>query len=159
MHALAGFLGLRSEQADSGGRVAVPGTADGGDLVITADGYRAQSSRFTGKEFLGSDTLRVQLVPLFDPNAPGGRLTVIVRDAANDSLIAGANVIVIGTRIGAMTGSDGSAELPDVPAREVTILVMAPGGSKEVWPVPIRSGGADTTFVKLRRKLEIINWD
>jgi TonB-dependent receptor len=70
----------------------------------------------------------------------GGTLVGSVLDANSGKYLEGAEVVVQGTELRAVTERDGSFTLPNVPAGLVTVVVSYPGMDPKTFPVTISAG-------------------
>ena len=78
-----------------------------------------------------------------------GRIVGTVTEAANGGAVAGAQVIVEGTGIGAVSGQRGTYSLPNVPAGSRTIVVTMLGFETVREQVDVASGSTVTVDVAL----------
>src|SRR5215211_1645815 len=79
-----------------------------------------------------------------------GRITGTVTDSANATPVAGANVTVMGTRLGAVAGAGGRFTVADVPAGTQRVRVTRLGFSPVEATVEVAAGQVATLTVTLR---------
>jgi Ca-activated chloride channel family protein len=83
-----------------------------------------------------------------------GTITGRVCDAKNKKPLAYANVIILGTSMGAMTGQDGKYEIKGVPVGRYTVKVMMMGyKSKEKHRVKVEKNNVTEVMFELRRTI------
>lgn len=77
-----------------------------------------------------------------------GRITGVVTDASSNAPVPGANVVVVGTSIGASTGADGRYVIPSVMPGVITLEVRRIGfGMQRVENVRVTAGATTTADV------------
>jgi TonB-linked SusC/RagA family outer membrane protein len=91
---------------------------------------------------------------LFAPSAAGaqtGRIEGTVRDALTQNPLAGARVLVVGTRLSATTGASGAYAIDEVPAGVVAVRAQMLGFQPAtVGTVQVPAGGTATVNVTLQ---------
>jgi TonB-dependent SusC/RagA subfamily outer membrane receptor len=81
--------------------------------------------------------------------APTGTVTGTVRRAGTDAPLAGAQVLIVGTRLGSVTKDDGSYVVNGVPAGAQRIEARLIGSAPKTQPVTVIAGGTATVNFSL----------
>jgi TonB-linked SusC/RagA family outer membrane protein len=81
--------------------------------------------------------------------AQTGRVAGAVRDSATDQPIASANVTLVGTRLGAVTGPDGRFTISNVPAGSYQLRAQRIGFGARTRPVTVVSGETATLTIPM----------
>ncbi|HEU4564769.1 MAG TPA: TonB-dependent receptor, partial [Gemmatimonadaceae bacterium] len=91
------------------------------------------------------------------PPAPTGTVRGTVLDSASRAPLAGVQVVVIGTRIGAMTGESGQYTLPAVPAGEHTIQARLLGYRAHQRTVAVEDGQTAEVDFSMGRATSVLD--
>lgn len=95
----------------------------------------------------------VALVPLLAASAAAaqqGTVTGTITDQESGQPLASAQVVVVGTNIGTITGSEGTYTLRGVPAGTVSIRALSIGYAEQTQQVTLQAGGSATANFELR---------
>ncbi|MGD8414364.1 MAG: carboxypeptidase-like regulatory domain-containing protein, partial [Candidatus Latescibacterota bacterium] len=98
------------------------------------------------KKGLTAAILAVALICILQTSllAQTGTISGEIRNAADNSPLAYANVIILGTNLGAMSLNDGKFTIQGVPAGRYTIKAMMMGYKAEEKPGVVVTAGKDT---------------
>src|SRR5690606_1252592 len=95
----------------------------------------------------------VALAPLLAASvaaAQQGTITGTITDQESGQPLASAQVVVVGTNIGTITGIEGTYTLRGVPAGTVNIRALSIGYAEQTQQVTLQAGGTATANFELR---------
>jgi len=94
--------------------------------------------------------LMTLILPAHYTWAQNGKISGIVKDMKNDTLIVGASIYLEGTSIGTFSDSNGKFLLADVPAKTYNIIVQSIGYEQNtIFNIALSSGNTQNITIKM----------